>query len=167
MATLSKEQLRGHYRVSEKTIRNWLAKGCPHHKDARGRYQFDVSAVDHWYATTIDGPAKTAKSKSTTLAEAKLREHNVRIEREEFKLAKLKGEYVPRAKVDKYLFESGRQIRDAILGIPDRLAGIVTAETDQHKNHAVLTQELRRALESLSTELVKWDGGNYDPHGSR
>ena len=144
--------------MSDKTIRNWLTKGCPHTKDEKGRYLFSLAQVGQWYSNTIDGPVKTARTKTATLSEGKLREQAVKNEEREFKLAKLKGEYVARTKVDKYLFESGRQIRDALLGIPDRLAGIMAAETDQHKCHVQMTQEIRRALESLSTELVKWHG---------
>ena len=71
------------------------------------------------------------------------------------KLAKLEyeekiGRLVDRESVEREAFHVARVVRDAMMSIPDRLAGLVTAEGDQVKNHAVLTQEILAALKGLA-----------------
>ncbi len=70
------------------------------------------------------------------------------------KLAKLEyeekiGRLVDRDSVEREAYRVGRVVRDAMLSIPDRLAALVTAETDQAKNHAILTKEIMAALKGL------------------
>lgn len=59
------------------------------------------------------------------------------------------GKLVDVAKVEKEAFRIGRLVRDAVLTVPDRLAGLLAAETDQHKVHTMMMKELTRALEEL------------------
>lgn len=71
------------------------------------------------------------------------------------KHAKLKyeqaaGSLVEAEAVKKAAFETGRTIRESLLGIPDRIAGELAGETDPHKVHVVLTREITMALEELS-----------------
>lgn len=49
-------------------------------------------------------------------------------------------------------FRAARQVRDAMLNIPDRVAGELAAEPNQFKVHQRLTKEIRRALEELKIE---------------
>ena len=49
-------------------------------------------------------------------------------------------------------FEKGRQVRDAILNIPDRISAIIAAESDAKKTYEILRTELETALMELSTE---------------
>ena len=46
-----------------------------------------------------------------------------------------------------------RALRDGLLGLPDRLASTLAAETDQRKVHVLLKAELNRELEALSHAL--------------
>lgn len=50
-------------------------------------------------------------------------------------------------------FSLGRSLRDQILGISDRIAPIVAAESDTHKVRTILDTELRQALEDVSKTL--------------
>ena len=59
------------------------------------------------------------------------------------------GKLVEVEKVEKEAFRIGRLVRDAVLSVPDRLAGLLAAETDQHKVHTMIMRELSRALEDL------------------
>ncbi len=56
---------------------------------------------------------------------------------------------VDRESVEREAFRVARVVRDAMLSLPDRLAALVTAETDQAKNHAILTKEIMAALKGL------------------
>jgi hypothetical protein len=55
-------------------------------------------------------------------------------------------------KVETEAFRVGRLVRDAVLNVPSRLAGILAAESDQRKVHDLLEAELRRALEALAID---------------
>lgn len=75
----------------------------------------------------------------------------------EAKMAKLEYDkaisaVIDKAVVDKDAFQNGRIIRDTMMRLPDRLAGVLASESDQKKIHALLTAELRQALESLTVE---------------
>ena len=63
---------------------------------------------------------------------------------------KATGVLIERAQVEKEAFRTGRMIRDTLLGLPDRLAGVLASETDEKQIHALLTKELHQVLEPLS-----------------
>ena len=86
-----------------------------------------------------------------TLAEEKTRLTKAKADREELNLAVRSKELIEVATVEKVVFEKARQIRDALQSIPDRIAGIVSAEGDQAKNHATLSREIQQALEALTS----------------
>jgi len=47
-------------------------------------------------------------------------------------------------------FNRARVVRDALLNIPERLAAVLAAETDEQRVHGMLTAEIRAACEELS-----------------
>lgn len=59
---------------------------------------------------------------------------------------------VRKDEVEETAFHAGRLVRDTLLNIPSRLAGILAAEGDQQKVHDLLEQEIRQALESLAID---------------
>jgi hypothetical protein len=143
--------------VSHSAIQRWLTLGCPY-RVVGHRRQFDLEVVRNWRANNI-----TPKP-GPELSEGRLREQNLKIQERQFRLAKMKQQYVLKAKAEAYLTASGRQIRSTIMGIADRIAGKLAAEQDQDTCHAIMTAEIRKTLTALADTLVKWDGGNYDPH---
>ena len=71
---------------------------------------------------------------------------------EQAKLAALqgRGELVPVAEVRKEAFALARAVRDALLGLPDRLAPMLAATQDAAQCHRLLAEEIRVALRGLS-----------------
>ena len=61
------------------------------------------------------------------------------------------GELVPVADVQVAAFNRARIVRDGMLNIPDRVAAVLAAESDEGKVHALLSAEIRTALTELST----------------
>jgi hypothetical protein len=57
---------------------------------------------------------------------------------------------VPTADVKRQAFTLGRQIRDNVMGIPDRVAPLLAAAQDSREVHRLLTDELRTALRVLA-----------------
>jgi len=66
----------------------------------------------------------------------------------EERIAKLvSGEEVQVAAFNKF-----RQFRDAMINLPDRLAAMLAAETVEAAVHALLTNEIRKALNDFADE---------------
>jgi hypothetical protein len=53
------------------------------------------------------------------------------------------------ARVEREAFTSARSVRDALGNIPDRVSNQLAAESDPVVIHQTLTEEIRRALETL------------------
>lgn len=150
---MTENEIMAAVKISRSGLQRWLTMGCPY-RLVNHRRRFDLHQVQAWKKANVLPKPET----SPALLAGRLRLQNLRNEERQFKLAILKGEYVLRTTADKHLFESGRQVRDAMQAIPDRVAGILAAETDQHKCHAAMTLEIERAMEGLSTEPPWGDG---------
>jgi phage terminase Nu1 subunit (DNA packaging protein) len=87
----------------------------------------------------------------TSFLEAQRRRELAKAQPAELEVRRKSGELIEVETVKQVVFEKGRQVRDAILSVPDRLAGVVAAEMDQAKVHALLTKELHQALEALTS----------------
>jgi phage terminase Nu1 subunit (DNA packaging protein) len=62
------------------------------------------------------------------------------------------GKLVDADEVKREAFKIGRQIRDTLMSIPDRVAAEFAAETNQFKIHTRLIEEIRKALSSLKDD---------------
>jgi hypothetical protein len=52
--------------------------------------------------------------------------------------------------VDRKAFDLGRTVRDQMMGIPDRVSGLVAACGDARQCHQLLTDEILIALRALT-----------------
>lgn len=66
------------------------------------------------------------------------------------KLDRASGELMSRDAVNQAWFAAGRQVRDTLENLPDRLAGPLAAETDQAAVYLLLKNEFHQLLEMLS-----------------
>ena len=92
-----------------------------------------------------------------TLLSVKTEREAVRIERERFQLKLRELEYLQKAgklvmkeEVEKQVFNDFRALRDAFLNIPERLAGVLAAESDEHVVYQTLRGEIERALHAFA-----------------
>lgn len=69
----------------------------------------------------------------------------------EYELQQKLGNLVRVDDVRRAAMEKARVARDALLGIPDRLAPLLAAEVDPAKVHSILAEELRRVCAELAT----------------
>ena len=83
--------------------------------------------------------------------EAGRREKLARAKLAEYREQREKGELVQWAVIQRLAFERDRQVRDALLNIADRIAGLVAAESEQAKCHAIILKECLQCLEGLAT----------------
>jgi hypothetical protein len=68
---------------------------------------------------------------------------------------KLVGSLLPREEVEKVFFDTGREIRDHLLSITDRISPLIAAESDLHKCTQLLKTEIHSVLESMSNAFGK------------
>ncbi len=81
-------------------------------------------------------------------ARAKLTDYKAQMAKLE--LEEEEGKLIRTDEVRKMAFECARRVRDRVLAIPDRLAGLLAAEREEGKVREMLVNELRIALEELS-----------------
>lgn len=78
------------------------------------------------------------------------RKEHYNAERQRVAALKDRGEVVSLRDVEAAAFERGRAVRDALLGLADRLAPMLAASTDTRECHRLLSEEHRIALRSLA-----------------
>lgn len=95
-------------------------------------------------------PPPDPESSIITFLEAQRRKELANAQLKELEVRKRAGELIEVSTVEKTVFEKGRQTRDALLSLADRLAGILAPITDQAKVHEILLKEIHQALEALT-----------------
>jgi len=88
----------------------------------------------------------------TTLNEAKTINEILRGKLQELEYKQRIGELVSKREVEREAYELAKRVRDAILSIPDRVAAVLAAQTDQRRIREILLEELHHALEILAQE---------------
>lgn len=87
--------------------------------------------------------------KGLSLKEAKRRHKAWQAAREKVEYQERIGKLVKAKEVRIAAFSAARKVRDQMLNIPDRLAAVVAAETDQKKVHKIILEEIEKALEGI------------------
>ena len=64
------------------------------------------------------------------------------------------GKLIEAELVRKTIADAVRGLRDGILGLPDRLATVLAAESEAKKVHVTLNTELARQLEALANDIA-------------
>ena len=108
----------------------------------------NTSAVNgpHWAPKSDPAPSGPTYAQSRAVRELYL----ARIAKIEFEERSTK--LISRDEVTSAAFTKARTIRDNLLNIPDRLAAMLAAESDAAMVHQILTEEIRKALNELSSD---------------
>jgi hypothetical protein len=86
----------------------------------------------------------------TDVNESVRRKEHYSAERQRVAALKERGEVGSLQDMEAALFERGRAVRDALLGLADRLAPMLAATTDARECHRLLSEEHRIALRGLA-----------------
>jgi phage terminase Nu1 subunit (DNA packaging protein) len=151
---MNKSALAQRFKVSTNTVSAWVRLGCPH-KILGGEYVFSPRAVQSWRQEMAK--QKPASASDVTFAEARRRKELALAELRELELRKKAGTLVEVEGVRREAFRVARVTRDHLLAVPDRIAGLLATETDQHACHQIVLKEITQALESLSDCLYMKD----------
>lgn len=84
------------------------------------------------------------------LNQSRARREHYQAEKARLEALQGRGELVPAADVKAQAFALARQVRDALMGIPDRLAPQLAATQDARVCHHLLGEEIRVALRGLA-----------------
>lgn len=94
-----------------------------------------------------EGPARLASSYAASRAARE--SYLARLARLDFE--QRSGKLVDADEVRAQLFGLGRRLRDALMGVPDRLAPLLAGESNPPEVHRILSEELSVALTEVST----------------
>lgn len=109
--------------------------------------------VENEWATVIrnsEAVATKEKMPSIMASRTKLEYYNAEFAR--LRYQKEEGVLVNAQEVRDEAFKCARNVRDAMLNIPDRIANELAFETNPFKVHARITEEIKKALAGLSDE---------------
>jgi hypothetical protein len=127
-------------------------------------YQIDVELADQeWSANTDSGSGTPGHTSSQaqpapdgdmpiSYAEARAQHERFKARLAQLELEEREGKLVQADDVRRESYRAARLVRDALLNLPDRVAGELAAETNQFKVHQRLVLEIRRALEDLKLD---------------
>lgn len=144
---VTRQALADVFGVSLPTIDAWVRKGCPFvEKGGRGReWQFNTAQVSKWLR---DRDVEEATGGiPDDLEELKLREQKAKTELTELELAERKGEVALIAEFERIWAMSMGQLRQNILGVPQRAVLQLLGETDERVFKEKLKNEIVLALE--------------------
>ncbi|MDO8739418.1 hypothetical protein [Candidatus Deferrimicrobium sp.] len=132
---LNKTKLAEFFGVSRSTIGDWGRRGAP---IAGG----DPSAVARWFVKQRPSGPK--------LSEERVRLLRAQARVAELELAERTGSMHKTAECRRSAFTLGRQLRDMILIVPDRVDAILAAEDDRARVNSTLRQELSQVLHEFA-----------------
>lgn len=95
-------------------------------------------------------PSLSESSASAALALSKARREHYNAELARLAFEQKTGRLVEAEEVQRQAFATGRIVRESMLNLPDRLAAMLAGETDPRRIHALLTDEITKALEALA-----------------
>lgn len=114
-------------------------------------------AAEHSAQLALEAPAASERAAPDDDSFRRDRAENERLKKVngELDLAERLKHLVSVASVRRAAFESSREVHDTLIRLPDRLAPLLAAETDPVKIHALMTHEIRGALNALAERAAE------------
>jgi hypothetical protein len=110
--------------------------------------------VEQVTPTAQQPPAERQQpSAASGYATAKTVDMTYRARLRKLEFDKAEGRMLDAEAIQKKTASDYRTVRDALLGLPDRLAATLAAETDQQKVHTLLRAEIVRSLEAAADAI--------------
>ena len=105
-------------------------------------------------------PEPTAKAVATatmTYEDAQLQEKIAKARIAELELQEKEGALVSRERINAQLFAAGKELRDTLLAIPDRITDVVMAEDNRAIVHNTIYDAIADALQKLADFQTRID----------
>ena len=136
--------------VSQKELARWLGLGTRHVRELTTKGVLEQTADGYDIRASVRAYLTFFRSKTGSISTERARLLKSQADMAELKVRQRNGELVEQAVVEKTLFEMVRQSRDLLQNVPSRTSGLLAAETDQAKIHALLTKEIHSTLTELT-----------------
>jgi len=121
-----------------------------HHKAVLLEAKHSGELVDSKKDAPASAPPVNSDASGISFNEAKRKEMIIRAATREVELKQLMGKLVDKDNVYRELFNAGKELRVAIMAIPDRVIDDLLACLTRNEAHALLYKELSHTLEMLS-----------------
>ena len=112
---------------------------------------FDKAVIDP------EPPAKTTDAAKMTYEDAQLQEKIAKAKIAELELQEREGSLVSRERINAQLFAAGKELRDTLLAIPDRITDVVMAEDNRAIVHNTIYDAIADALQKLADFQTRID----------
>ena len=145
-----------HRGVTRKMVSAWIHSG---HLDGNfkktGVRNYDIDPVKADAALEQNlSPAHRKKGKppstDASYLASRAKKEAALAEMRRLEVEERKGNLIAKKQVEREAFETGRRVRDALMGIPNRVAAQLAVTTDQKVCAKTLAAEIRQALEGLT-----------------
>lgn len=137
-----------HRGLSAQAVMDAIAQGQIKSEKRKGRVWIDKEQADiDWAANRA---TRADKDGSSNYAKARAIREQATAELAVLKVAEEKRKLVRVETVEREGFEVARQIRNALLNIPAKIAPEVAAEVDPHAVEIILAREINQALETIT-----------------
>jgi phage terminase Nu1 subunit (DNA packaging protein) len=144
-----------------KVIDDWIHAGCPHEKNIRGHYQFDLADVWQWREDFIRRSLTTKSTKDAGGAEyLDLSAERARLAKEqadklEMENAESRGETLNAECVRIIIQGMFGTVRNRVLGIPTKVAPFIIGKSEIGEIQTILNDEIYECLTELSEMKIE------------
>ena len=142
-----------YYLDQKKAAVSWyhsLNSGHPNQRKVRTALGAYIRTFDAAVVEPAVPEAEAAAPPNMSYEEAQLREKVAKAKFAELELQEKEGALVERALVEAQLFAAGKELRDALLAIPDRIADIVMAAGDRTTVYNTIYDAIAAELQKLA-----------------
>jgi len=136
--------------ISSTTFASWMNNGAPFvEKGAKGRpWKVNTREVSDWLRER-EVELRAPIQSTTDADELKRRKLAAETAKVELELARLKGEIVPLAQLERALANTFAELKTRMRSVPSRIATTLIGEDNETRIKAVILAEIDQALEAL------------------
>jgi phage terminase Nu1 subunit (DNA packaging protein) len=135
--------------VSHTTVDAWIKRGMPVlQRGSRGKaWQINTAEVSAW----LEQRAKESAAGGDQADERELKRRKLAAEtaKVELELARVRGEVVPLAQLERALANTFAEVKTNLRSVPSRVATAIIGEETEARIKAVILKEIDQALEAL------------------
>lgn len=146
---VTRQEVADLFGVSHTTVDAWIKRGMPvSERGSRGKpWRINTAEVSAW----LEQRAKESASGSDQADERELKRRKLAAEtaKVELELARVRGEVVPLAQLERALANTFAEIKTNIRSVPSRVATAIIGESNETRIKAVILKEIDQALEVL------------------
>jgi hypothetical protein len=152
---------------NEKTVRRWVAEGCPHDRTEAGHILLDEAEVFAWCRangkTFRRGRPKAATAGNVD--SAKLRKENALATKYEIAVSRELRQLIPAAEIDREWVNIAAVVRNGFQSLASQIVPLALTHGMPHESAGVFQQQVEEAVNGILRHLSRDDEGAEDNEG--